>query len=433
MYYMTVSFFLLMNQITLFSLTTKIMPVSSFAFVTDCRQLVMPRKRQRRGRKRDPPATADDPFRLAQEARCFLKSRLGADVASLLFQYLRPKNVDLCHITQICESEMLILLPDAPSSAISDNQSMTAAASIGALSMVRWLHYHRRVKCRKLAMGTAAANGHLLIVKWLHHHRKEGCTKYAMDYAAANGHLSVVKWLHNNRHEGCTTRAMDLAAQHGYLHIVQWLHIHGKACTEEAMNRAATNGHLQVVKWLHKHRSEGCSSDAVNGAAINRHFHVLRWLYANQKATWTTLGMVYILEKGDLAVLKWMYPRYGKDLKDFLVDMFGIAAKHGHLHILQWLHDNHLCGGSGSAIYYCTREGNLEILEWIVRNRSDAWIHVGNAIWMATRFGHVHILKFLFHHIGKERARARFGAELDYAREMGDLRAADLLRHMLDG
>lgn len=46
---------------------------------------------------------------------------------------------------------------------------------------------------------SAAANGYLSVVKWLHHHRREGCTVSAMNWAAEEGHLAVVEWLHHNR------------------------------------------------------------------------------------------------------------------------------------------------------------------------------------------------------------------------------------------
>ena len=88
-------------------------------------------------------------------------------------------------------------------------RAMDAAAIIGNIDIIKWLHINIRNSCSTDAMDWAAQNGHLEVVKWLHENRPEGCTTDAMDLAAATGHLEIVKWLHENRTEGCTEDALD--------------------------------------------------------------------------------------------------------------------------------------------------------------------------------------------------------------------------------
>ena len=103
------------------------------------------------------------------------------------------------------------------------NCAMDAAAMIGDMKLVKWVHENICDCCSAYAMDEAAANGHFDIVKWLHENRTEGCTTDAIDCAAENGHLEIVKWLHENRAEGCTTNAIEWAKDNGHVEVVKWL------------------------------------------------------------------------------------------------------------------------------------------------------------------------------------------------------------------
>ena len=162
------------------------------------------------------------------------------------------------------------------------NCAMDAAAKIGDIEIIKWIHGNIGDSCTTTAMRWAAANGDLKIVKWLHEKRTEGCTTDAMDCAAENGHLEVVKWLHEYRAEGCTTDAMDKAAHNGHLEVVKWLHENrNEGCTADAMDLAAANGHLDVVIWLQKNRTEGCTKKAMLLAKAYGHLEVVKWLFEN--------------------------------------------------------------------------------------------------------------------------------------------------------
>ena len=168
-------------------------------------------------------------------------------------------------------------------SLIGPNHAMDAAAKIGDMKIVKWLHENLRECCSTDAMDNAAQNGHLEAVKWFHENRTEGCTTWAMDWAAHNGHFEIVKWLQKNRSEGCTIYAMDYAAYNGHLEIVKFLHENrSEGCSTNAMNWAARSGNLEGLKWLHENRTEGCTKSAMDWAAENGHLEVLKWLHKNR-------------------------------------------------------------------------------------------------------------------------------------------------------
>ena len=132
------------------------------------------------------------------------------------------------------------------------NRAMDAAAMIGDIEIVKWVHENIQDCCTTRTMNNAAENGHLEVVKWLHENRTEGCTTDAMDWAASKGHLEVVKWLHENRTEGCTKNAIDCAAYNGHHEVVKWLHEHCPAlCNlQDALARATQENRQYTIQVI---------------------------------------------------------------------------------------------------------------------------------------------------------------------------------------
>ncbi|TYZ52211.1 hypothetical protein PybrP1_008279, partial [[Pythium] brassicae (nom. inval.)] len=163
--------------------------------------------------------------------------------------------------------------------------AMDSAARNGNVEVLQSLHKrYPRASCTTRTMDLAAVNGHLTVVEWLHAHRREGCTTSAMDLAAANGHAEVVQWRHDLRSEGCTVDAMGAAAREGRLEVVQWLHQHRpEGCTTDAMDASAAHGYLRVFQFLRAHRREACTVDAATQAAMRGHLDVLAFIFHHRR------------------------------------------------------------------------------------------------------------------------------------------------------
>jgi len=250
---------------------------------------------------------------------------------------------------------------------------MDAAAGSNRMDIIKYLASNFGEGCSRDAMDLAASNGHLEMITWLHHRYEDiGCTTAAMDSAAGNGHLEIVQWLDANRSEGCTTAAMDSAAGNGHLEIVQWLDANrSEGCTTAAMDSAAGNGHLEIVQWLDANRSEGCTTAAMDGAASGGHFDVVKWLRTHRSAAFTLDAMDGAARIGRLDIMLFLrgflreYGLVGCEAGAMLT-----AAKHGHLHVTEWFHQNIREGSSrrhisSQAAYHAS---NPLALKWLDEN-----------------------------------------------------------------
>ncbi|KDO33105.1 hypothetical protein SPRG_01917 [Saprolegnia parasitica CBS 223.65] len=112
--------------------------------------------------------------------RCFVLFRLLADGRSSLAQ--------LC-LRHYPDGYMVPRLP------VTELYAMDAAARLGDVVVLAFLHKHDLGRCSASAMDVAAATGHLSVVRFLHRHRREGCTQLAFTLARRHGHIKVLQYL----------------------------------------------------------------------------------------------------------------------------------------------------------------------------------------------------------------------------------------------
>jgi len=279
--------------------------------------------------------------------------------------------------------------------------ALEVAVVHGDLALVEWLHRTQSTPLRKKLLWRAASAGHLSIVEWLHPHLIMNCGPRAMDKAAARGHLGVLEWLHRHRlGEGCTGLAMDQAAAGGHLATCEWLHAHypsppSGGCTHEALGMASERGHLKVAEWLYRNRAE-CrlgipplphpvsvgprrTSDLAR-AAMNGHLNVVEWHCRQGLDTDFTLKQSINLAAlhGNLAVIEWLHNRRCQRIKGTVFSWFGErflssrehvaieeAACNGHLAVIKWLHKNRGDRCTQRAMDLAAASGHLTIIEWM--------------------------------------------------------------------
>src|SRR5690606_7495947 len=93
--------------------------------------------------------------------------------------------------------------------------------------------------------------------------------------------------------------------------------------------------------------------------------------------------------RGHVPCLDWLYNHYGMTIPD---DMCEVAAKCGHLHVLQWARKNRVPWRSSAlmAVMY----GQLNILQWCMDNGAMEYPDNDLCYW-AAKIGRLDILKFL--------------------------------------
>lgn len=256
------------------------------------------------------------------------------------------------------------------------------AARLGHLGILQWLYAQGFFPTEQ---GQRLVSGHADVVYWLHAHADqfEVCLTVCMDTAAQTGDLEFIKWLQESQLSiNCTGAAMIAANERGDLEMLQWLlknRLELVPNADESLSEPfaahrlqqrpiqwpdrtyhkdylllpepleITEGHVRVFQWLKteykwtdpKHSERWAQKIAMHAAACNN-FVMIEILKERQK--W--LGSSFSFDRpmwaaaryGHFEMVQWIFhqdnERYTEAIKG--------AAVGGHLHILQWLHQQKL-------------------------------------------------------------------------------------------
>jgi len=280
-----------------------------------------------------------------------------------------------------------------------DKRAEIEAAKSGHVNIIRWLFCRYPLDCAAMAP-EAGTFGHLNVLQWI---GRGWYTRYPEAYrrAAAEGHMdvladirlthsiwrdlmamaidrgrgTVVKWL---RTQNCLWdgRALDGLGTCGDVALAQWIYDNGGRHVFPLAHylsiKAALNGHVDMLDWAHNH---GCPIDASGisvRAASAGHLSVLQWIHTRWPfASFRTIRSGAVIH-GNLATLVWAYTVDGDRLntRERECDDALLAAEHGHLPILVWLHER-TRGSLPMDDLFCTaaRYGHVPVMQW-------AWTYV---------------------------------------------------------
>lgn len=102
-------------------------------------------------------------------------------------------------------------------------------------------------------MNSAAEHGHVTVVKYLHEHRREGCTGNGIIAAASNGDVNVIQFLYEHCPDAWIPDALNYACGFGHLAVVQFIIKKegvGTNQRDQCIGTATANGHFPIVKYL---------------------------------------------------------------------------------------------------------------------------------------------------------------------------------------
>lgn len=92
-----------------------------------------------------------------------------------------------------------------------------------------------------------------------------------MDHAASVGDLTILKWLKENTSGTCTNEAMNFAAQNGHVHIIEWLNTNDRCkITQETIRNSIIYNRIDVLKWLCLNKKELIDLDTFIRFCIER-------------------------------------------------------------------------------------------------------------------------------------------------------------------
>ena len=203
------------------------------------------------------------------------------------------------------------------------------------------------------------------------------------------GRVALAKWA---LAEGCPGKKStdpyddrtlaDYAAWHGHLELVQWL-IEKRLfeMNGSVMRSAIISGNLKLVQWL---RGMGCQwydyvgeDDLVALAAREGHLELLQWLIQmrDEMPRGEGLPLDDVLENAaEYGHLELLRWLCGEGCFWNLMDevVMSCAAKGGHLEVLQWLRAEG-CPWDANTCYNAVRKGHVEVLRWARENGSPWW------------------------------------------------------------
>ncbi|KAG1692889.1 hypothetical protein DVH05_024177 [Phytophthora capsici] len=305
-----------------------------------------------------------------------------------------------------------------------------------------------------LAIHAAAINGHLEVAKYLYarvdkprnqaeedtekrrvsqridellwHFRSDTNTQKiiqkvsgeTMMLAAERGFLDVVKWIYTEYHSDPTITlfwvrgevdewygyskdvdevgdtfcsVVDAAAGKGHLAIVQYLlQVGGKTGDEQALKRRRTES--KAAKSAAP-TTAGCTTVAMDVAAAHGHLEVVQWLHSNCSQGCTTDAMDGAAGNGHLETVKWLHANRKEGCTTDAMDR---AAGSGHLHVVKWLHEHRSEGCTTDAMNDAVYPGHFETLKWLHENRTEGCTDV--AMEEGVFSGRLNILKWPHRH-----------------------------------
>lgn len=164
-------------------------------------------------------------------------------------------------------------------------------------------------------------------------------------------------------------------------------------------------GKLDVILYLHENNIPMMSTPcylrtaAMDIAATHGHLEAVKWLHENRSEGCTHLAMDNAARNGHLDVLQWLHANRTEGCTIFAVNW---AARNGHLAVVQWLHVNRTKDCSTTAIYDAIKYGHLEVVHYLLSNSRWTEISIERALYFAGLIGNQDILQCILDYRRKQ-------------------------------
>ncbi|RHY95279.1 hypothetical protein DYB26_004197 [Aphanomyces astaci] len=188
---------------------------------------------------------------------------------------------------------------------------------------------------------------------------------------------------------------------------------------------AIESGNRKVVAFFHDHVVKSTPDvfkivGAMNIAAGHGQLDILRYLHEQRpdESGSTTSAMDAAAANGHFTVLKWLHVHRAEGCTFHAMDR---AAQQGSLAIVQWLHENRTEGCSTAAIDGAARAGHVDVVQWLTRHRTEGCTSA--ALDGAAQSGHLAMVQWLHNN----RAEGCTTHAMDRACESGHLNVVTFL------
>ena len=189
------------------------------------------------------------------------------------------------------------------------------------------------------------------------------------------GHLQVFeKWYHRDHRwlsDFTIVQILHLLIRSKNIALFQWLdRLLGTMVIDGKIERspcrltfnAVESNNVHILKWI---LDKGfLANDFVLSMAIGKRNYYMINLLMSHHCQWDHLSTECTIMIGDLSLLQWTHRTYQYKLN---TSHLSIAAKKGHLHIMQWLYDQkiHI---NDDVFKQAITGGHVHVLEWLKKH-----------------------------------------------------------------
>lgn len=218
--------------------------------------------------------------------------------------------------------------------------------------------------------------------------------KHVMDHAAS---LAMLEMLHSGTRTDvqCSWRAMEKAGSLGDLGMMQFLHARQLGeYNDRAVEYAAARGRLDIVKFfLEDVGLPYTSIGYMNIAATHGHLDIVTYLHERGSAGWKTAAMDGAATNGHLHVVEFLQEHRTEGCTTAAMDG---AATNGHFSIVKFLQEHRTEGCTTAAMDGAAANGHCAIVEFLHEHRTEGCTK--NAMDQAAANGHLAVVQFLHEH-----------------------------------
>lgn len=170
------------------------------------------------------------------------------------------------------------------------------------------------------------------------------------------------------------------------IEMLKWAITRG-LCTEYACEAAVHARKFNVLEWAVGNNYNTHDITAI--AALTNQIEILEWGYKNHY-DFDESVVYFTVRRGDLPMLQWLH------MRNLVLEDGSVAAKYGHIHILEYLFENGLMGDIDEPIITfrgAITNGHLRVIEWCL---DKGYIFDDKIMDYAAECGQILIVQFLY-------------------------------------
>ncbi|KAJ3414433.1 Peptide-methionine (S)-S-oxide reductase [Chytridiales sp. JEL 0842] len=165
-----------------------------------------------------------------------------------------------------------------------------------------------------------------------------------------------------------------------------------KSEIQDPITLAASTAHIETTLFLLSHLgSQALTRTAVQRAAYAGSVDILHTFHQTESTYFGPDTYMFGCMSGSLPVIEFLH---GLQIPASTLAM-NIAAEHGHLRIVEFLHEHRSEGCTTSGLDSAIANGHLEVVKFLIERRGVGFSREGKAIQRAAGRGHVHVLRYL--------------------------------------